>query len=371
MKLLSYIEKHGDDKAAIAGVVLRYALGMDNAYTCQEKLKPLCKNISAQKFRLGIAENAYYTLNIRFMVLNVAKRRGNITELFREGYHTFEVEPKDAKMLYLAYIRDGRLRADIKKFAKQFKMRDIDGKSFSTIYQRFHKIHPEIMRHIRHKVFTKLRFICGSTNTEFHDFNMELMCKAMQTYIRMMPTDKSDTHVANFIRSAINNHVINMIKRHTAQKRARLLKGESDGFGGNNHVMMEIAENQMFRSLGADETVSYESLRNTDDSSEEVDRLQSTINYSRLLKSYGTTPKRRRLIQLVALTECTQFSSWLRVNAYTTGQDDNVDYHDSVGQDAYMVTVCAYLKISVTKAQAFMQRLGDTAYPEYRNGGVQ
>lgn len=346
--------------------VLLHVIGAYSAYECQRNLKDFITsdaNGSAQKFRLRLSGMSYIHLNLKYFMLNVMKRSNYTGDDIRQWMRDFSVSEQDAKLV-VRVVKCRGIKGCAKKVLSEVKTSEIDAAAFRNVYATFKEIYPDISRHIKSRTYKKLRFLSVSCNIEFHDFNMELMCKALQTYIRMVPTRKSPLHVANYIRNSINNHVTNMIKSGTAQKRARMVKGGADGFGGDRFDILTVSENQLQHALGVEDTVSYENLQDINVNAEEEYKNLSELNFERLLRRFGTTTKKRVLLELVACCEHKAFTKWLQKHNRIKEHEDNVDFNDRIGFKLYLRNVCEFLNVCESRVLAFIKNIGNQAYPD-------
>lgn len=354
----------GVDSYTLAKCIMLHVLGVDDAYTCQRKFKDLLdeKVCSAQKFRLSFADSCYVHVNLKFFGLNVLRSRLK-TDSFDQHATTFDIAPEDRALL-LRMFEDRSFRSEAVTYCKQFDAYAVSVDSFKSVFDTFKNIYPELLKHIKRKTYTKLRFLSTSSNMEFYDFHGEFICKTLQAYMKMVPTTKSELHITNALRTAINNHAINIIKANTTQKRARLIKGESDGFGGNRFEMITVSENQLIKAFGIEDTVSYETLRNEDDNFLEESLRDSHMNFNHILQKFGKTYKELLFIKLLAVQENFRFSRYLELNNLIKPDEDNVDYNSRVGDDAYFATICAFLGVNEHRAKRFANKIGELAYPE-------
>lgn len=350
---------------AFARPVILYVIGASTAYQCQRELKDFIKTdeSSAQKFRLKLGGLSYVHLNLKFFTLNMVKAVSPTNRTVDSWLDAFSIHRNDAILIKRVCATRG-FKTLAKKALAGLDKTDYDANAFKHVNDVFMDIYPEIYKHIRNRTYMKLRFLSMSENTEFHDFNMDLMLKALQTYNKLVPTKKSPLYIANYIRTSINNHVTNTIKGGTAQKRARMTKGEADGFGGNKFDILTVSENQLFHALGVEDTVSYENLRDSSVNFEEEYRNLSDLNYERILRTFGTTVKRRTLIELIACTENSKFTKWLKKKNHIKPHEDNVDFNDRIGFDLYLKSVCEFLELGEQRVKNFIAHIGVQAYPD-------
>lgn len=352
----------------IAAAVIRHVVGADDAYACQRAFKSFEEfgqiEISAQKFRLMLSDISYIHLNLKFFCLNLIKSGMTVHNL-RRFKEEFGIDRNDVVLVRRAFEQRG-FRKSVKsaESVKSIRKEQITKAAFDSIFEPFNAIYPVLMRHIKSRTYTKLRFVSVSSNMEFYDFHMELTCKALQAYIKMVPTDKEPAHILNYLRSTVSNHTTNLIKAHTTQKRQRMLKGASDGFGGFNYEIPVVSENQLFRAFGI-ENVSYEAMQGAEHQTEDEKVREDQLNFDMVLRKFGKTPKRRAFIKLIARQEHKAFTGYLQRSDLIADSQDNVDYSEMAGERAYFDAVCGFLRVHTTKAQKFMRHIARVAYPEH------
>jgi len=358
------------DSPAFIGIttaIVRHVLGADNAYACQRSFKEhfdfAHSDTSAQKFRLLLSDSSYIHLNIKYFCLNLVAHGMNSDKLklFQEQ---FGIDRNDVVLVKKVLEQRG-LRKNLKASTEIAKItkEQITKKEFDKVFEVFNTIYPAVHKHIKNKTYTKLRFISTSSNMEFYDLHMELTCKVLQAYIKKVPTDMTPLHIANYLRSAVNNHTVNIIKSHTTQKRRRMVQGASDGFGGFTYEIPVVSENQLFSSFGL-ENLSYEGMSSTDSRTEEDRVKESDISFDMILRRFGKTKKRRAFIALISMQENAEFTKFLNEQERIEGAQDNVDYSELAGQRAYFDAVCEHLSLRKSQARKFMLHIARVAYPE-------
>lgn len=362
------VDKDTPEFLRLATVIVRYIIGADSAYECQHGLKESFDfktvDTSAQKFRLYLSDMSYVQMNLKFFCLHLIKHKMN-REKLRQGVDDFEVHRNDVVLLRRILEQRG-FRSEMRKNERiaPIEKQQVTLEAYKSVFTTFDRIYPSLVKHIKSRVYTKLRFISVSSNMEFYDLQMELMCKALQTFIKIVPTDKTELYITNYIRSAISNHTTNMIKSYTTQKRKRMVQGAADGFGGFTYEIPVLSENQLLKTFGV-ENLSYESMQGAEESSETDKHREDQLNYESLLRKFGRTNKRRMFIKLMAGQECHFFSRYLARNRLIAHGRDNVDFNEAVDSDAYLDAVCRYLNIRKWKAKRFLNYIAKEAYPEF------
>jgi len=351
----------------ITTAIVRHVLGADDAYACQRLFKEhfdfTQSDTSAQKFRLLLSDVSYIHLNIKFFCFNLLKHGMNHEKLTR-FQKQFNIDRNDVVLIKKVFDQWG-LRKNLRSSTRiaEIKKEQITKAEFNKVFDVFNSIYPAVHKHIRNKTYTKLRFISTSSNMEFYDLHMELTCKVLQAYIKMVPTVMTPLHIANYLRSAVNNYTVNIIKSHTTQKRRRMIQGAADGFGGFTYEIPIVSENQLFSSFGL-ENLSYEGMSSTDTRTEEDRVKESSISFDMILRRFGKTKKRQVFIKLISMQENEKFTRYLKKHERIEGEQDNVDFSESAGQRAYFEAVCSYLNLRKSQARKFMLHIARVAYPE-------
>ena len=351
----------------ISSAIMLNVLGVSDAYACQKALNNNVDfsklEMSGQKFRLMLSDIAYIHLNLKFFMLNIIKHTNTGRHLAEFG-NQFDVHRNDIVLIKRILSARGLL-SDIRKHKRvQEVTKDmITVEAFDRIFDMFTQIHPVISKHIRNKTYQKLRFISISSNVEFYDLNMELMCKAVQAYVKLVPTAKTESHIKAYICRALNNHTVNMINSYTSQKRKRMEKGAKDGYGGYSYEITMLSENQLLRAFGV-EGLSYENMQSSENNQEEERLRDSDISYELILKRFGTSPKRKTFIELISILENDGFTEYLQDRDLIAQTEDNVDYKEKISCDLYIKSVCDYLNVSTESAKNFMSKIAKTAYPD-------
>lgn len=361
------IDKESPEFLSTATTVIRYLIGVDGAYACQHNLKAAFDfkhtDTSAQKFRLYISDMSYLQLNLKFFCLHLLKHGVNNDRL-QKGIEEFSLRRNDV-VLVKKVLKQRGFRAEMQRSERLTSIQkdQVSLSAFRNVFSTFDRIYPAIMKHIKRRVYTKLRFISVSSNMEFYDLQMELMCKALQTYVKMVPTDKTELYITNYIRTTVSNHTTNMIKSYTTQKRKRMVQGAADGFGGYTYEIPVLSENQLLKTFGI-EHPSYETMMGQGEIQDSTKHKEDSLNFQSVLKHFGKTKKRKAFICLMAGKESQVFTKYLMKTKKISPDKDNVDYSEEVDPETYLDTVCRYLKIRKWKAKRFLKYLAHEAYPD-------
>ena len=331
--------------------VFRYLAQIDNAFAFQRNFKAVCSpesNPSAKNFRLSFARKSYFCLNLKYAF--IAAGLSNLTtENLNSIQRDFNIDRNDMVMLKRVLLQRG-VRATIK--TQGYKLSEVSRLRMEADKIVYRELLPEIQRVIGSITYKRMRFISTSTNTEFTDLNNALHCKAISTFYSLMPLRKSVAHVKNYIMRALNNESVNIIEENTSEKRGRLVKGASDGFGGNNYDLVVVSNNQLRAKGDDDGELAY------DDLGHDGSDITETLDFDRLIRKYGDAPNRRAFLMLVTGHDDYSFTEYLRKQRCLRHGEDSVDFYNRVQPDEYKHQVNAFLGIDPSLSKAFLGFLG-------------
>lgn len=344
----------------VAQATVQYLCGVTDAYEYQHYLKANVRfrdlDISAKDFRLMLIEKSYFTLNVKFFSLNLCKHAMHIENL-HHFTNAFEIIRNDAVLLRRAF-ENRRFRRDMRASPRlqEINVEDIVEGSVEKTQADFNDMYQELMKHIRQKTFRKLRFLVKAENSEFSDFNGELLYKAIKAYYLIVPTQKTDAHVLNYLRTTCTNHALNIIGAKTSVKRRRLSNTGSDGFGGNSFSLTCVSENQL-ASLDGEDSLSYEGTLNDNNQLDGANML-SQLHFDRVVSQYGKSALRRRAIQIVAGHEDSRFTRYLRVREFIKHEEDCTDFVTKTPHENVVAYLADHLGVPSSRLLKFLKKVG-------------
>lgn len=352
----------------VVQATVEYLCGVKTAYQYQFFLKDNVRfrdlSISAKDFRLMLIEKSYFTLNVKFCALNLCKAAMNLENL-HQFTTSFEIIRNDAVLLRRAFEdRKWRSRMRASPRLQSITKDDIAEGSVEKTQRDFNDMYHELMKHIRQKTFRKLRFLVKAENSEFSDFNGELLYKAIKAYYMIVPTQKTTAHVLNYLRTTCTNHALNIISLKTSDKRRRLTNAGSDGFGGNNFSLTCVSENQLASADGED-TLSYEGTLN-ESNQYDGSKFISDLNFERVVQAYGKSALRRRAIQIVSGQEDSRFTRYLRARDFIRPDEDCTDYVSRNKHENVVAYLADHLGVPKKRLDKFLQKVG-TALIKHRS----
>ena len=131
----------------VAQETIRYLCGVCDAYAYQHFLKDNVRfrdlDISAKDFRLSLIEKSYFTLNVKFMALNLCKSTVTVDSIHHFA-NAFEIVRNDAVLLRRVF-EDQKFRRSMRKSArvKSLKQEDIEEGSVERAQRDFNDMNPE------------------------------------------------------------------------------------------------------------------------------------------------------------------------------------------------------------------------------------
>lgn len=363
MCLFSKVYKLGTDEKdslELAKHSIAYLCGVQTAFEYQRNIKPQLKNVgdpvSAKVFRLGLIEDSYLISDLKFMALNLCFRSPSVANL-KELQLDFNVVRNDVVLLRKCFS-NRRWRNSLKASdrIKSLTLQDVTLAGRTRLQGELPGIIKAIMPSIKSVVYRKMRFLVNSENMELTDYHNELMCKALQAYYTMIPTNKTDAHVVNCLRVTCNNHALNIISARTSIKRRRMDNTGADGFGGYSFSLKTVSENQM--AVMADGTESsYEDSLNANNEGH-ADRLVSLLSYERLLRRMGKTTVRENILSVLSGHECPKFTEYLiNCNVIRDGEDC-IDFVERNGFPTIVRRMSAFYRVAPEKLSRFLEHVG-------------
>ena len=319
-----------------------YALKEIGAATFQAKIKALT-GIVSDTFRNRLIQSVYVLRNLKAYVINLA------------------VQPKvKAKVLALKYEitkTDIKSCIQLRSFINERKFEEKIFKRVCNLTQldkRLESIILDIKKFCDQFVRRKLTFVLRSCNLEVHDLTGEMMCKAITTYYHTSMDCRSKLHTANFLRRTCKNHGTNMINYFTAKKRSRL-----NQVGDGEFSLTMVSENQLNSNSEDGESMSYETLGGTVDSTSEI---MLNISIRKLIDCYTTSSttkaksnaRKIKFIRLLMGHYDQSFSEFLHRKGIKYSNDE---YIDRIKPSRYTDLVAEYLEFNRVNYLKFLNSL--------------
>lgn len=329
-----------------------YLAGALSAFDYQHNIKPYCKVKSAKFFRRSIQDQKYTNLNLKLFAIRLAQlrspSRGDAFQLAAE----FQIRSNDATLIYIFFSENDWFRRELKVAGKRvekgnalLELKEIEG--------LFHRIFPSILKYIKFISYSKLRFIVKAENEGFEDLYSELSTKVLQAYYSLIPAAATEAHIVNYLKRAVHNHAMNLIKSHTSQKRGRIINTGVDRNQQNQFSLLCVSQNQVGVTLDEDGSP-VDILAVANDANEKFE-LQYCV--SEVLDSVKYSKKKYRFVSLLLGTEDAEFSEWLRREKLSKPNEDNVDVQARTSAKDFNTYVADFLNVSYRTADAFLGSL--------------
>lgn len=264
---------------------------------------------SASQFRVALGESGQVIFNLRYYACFLSNYHGLNAQVAEEYYTSYDLCRCDAVRIYQAVKK---LRTTIKAFCTKrgYNRNDFSVQQFDAVRFGFDKHYTEILKFIRIKTKRKLRFVYQFNNMDRRDFHAELLICALRAYYKLHPCRKSDEYVLNYMRSTVNNKIVNLIEYYTTEKRQTLVSfGDADN---RSYQLNVVAESQMSNIRSHDSEGEEIPIEHYYDESV-LTKLLSEFDYSvdRWLKKFKGTHKAFILSVFIG-REVETFTSWLR-----------------------------------------------------------
>lgn len=335
----------------------------NGAFAFQKSIKPWCCGLSAKDFRLKLHNYRNVSLGIKLLVLWQARHRALELSDMLDKATALGVCQRDAVCLYDLFVECSWYRREVKGVLKVLPKNCIFD-SYEAVDAFYTRIEPEVMKKIRSITYRKLRFLAEANNeplTEYHSTLSEHVVKVLH---KMLPTDKSEEYIVNYVKQSIHNHAINLIKYGTSQKRGRL---KDMGLDKNNirrsASLQVVSINQMIPVIGSD------GVALTPDAADPIDtaaRFEAEFCVSEILDRFKHTTKRYRLITILLGEYDEEFSQWLRSKSLLCTGLDNTDFQSSSSPDQYNRLLSEFLRVSYNKVEQFLDSIRELLARERR-----
>lgn len=353
------VELDGVDFSVIFSQTLSYITKGISAFKYQKVLKPFCKGLdfSAKDFRLTLHESRYMILNLKLFMLRLGRHKSVTLPLVKEIAENLQVRVADAKRMIQVWEQHPAFRKRIKTEARRIPAHRLELLTLEGVAQYFgNVIYKDVMRYIRFTVYKKLTFIVDSNNEEYADYHNEVLSKVVQSFYTSIPVvDKTDLHVLNGLKTTVHNHVINIIKAETSQKKGRLVPIGVDEKTGKpiNRLMVE-SENQMAIVEGQEDST-YDELHGG--TGNNMDRFELQFSISEILGKLSATSKKHRFLQILMGHEDAEFTAWLQERKIATRNEDNVDVQMKTSIEDFNKMLGEFLNVEERKLAAFINSL--------------
>lgn len=339
--------------------------GVTGAFEFQHAVKAIDltpTGLSGKEFRLELLKHCYLTVNIKYAALFLGLSPWNADTFNKlQGY----LSAKDIQLFRELFARR-KIKQMVRDNARYrgLTVPDVTLAAMRMDQRAFNDHIPKVMKHIKSKVYHKLRFVVNSENSSLQDFHSDVSCKVLRAYYQKIPTKVCDAEILNYLRSAGTKHVYNLISFHTTDKRKRMEAQGADGYGGIKYGLICESENQHRPAPGSELDYTYDGITNNI-STDEARRVESDIVYERLRNQF--TGRKRTAIEIMAGHVDDNFTDYLRAKGTIKDDADHADYQRRVSHKTFLHAIAAYLGVIREAFMRFVQNIGHTltAHTEY------
>lgn len=354
IRRFSNAEKYSDSFHEIYVHSVRYLCGCITAFDYQRILKTMPITVSAKRFRLEIQRHSNLTLNLKLLMLKMVTVRGLSRETF--DAHATDVEAKDRTVCFailkgLSWVK-AELRARLDGIKSDNPTANRDG-----VMRIFHDAYSSVMRYVKGLVYAKMRFIVKSENLEFQDLHNEVMSKVYTSLVSLVPTTECFEYIVNYMKRSAHNHVINMIKAATTQKRGRLVNVGKDKHDQHQFSMLCSSFSQL--NIVDDEGNSVE-LEGEDHSFSSFE-LKYSIN--EVVNQLGKRPRKQRFITILMGHDDAEFTKWLKQKSIARESEDHVDVQNRTDPSVFNKYVADFLRLTSSNLDRFLASLKSKLQP--------
>jgi hypothetical protein len=347
-----YVEPDSEAFVYTYAESILYLVGSSSAFEYQEYIKPYCSEYSAKLFRLSIQDQRYANLDLKLFSLRLARMKSPTKEDAFSLGALLGITRNDTFMVYTLFSENGWFRRALCQAGRKVGRNNVllDPKEIDTLFTR---IYPSILKYIKFISYKKLRFIVKSDNITFEDMHSDLSTKVLQSFYSLIPAQATELHIINYLKRAVHNHAINIIKSHTSQKRGRLVNVGSDKNNENQFSLLCVSQNQVH--TGVDEDGNPVDILNVANDAHTKFELEFSV--SEVLNSVKHRKKKYRFISLLMGKEDAEFTDWLKQEELCKPSEDNVDVQARCSANEFNGYVAEFLKVTPGKVETFLGSL--------------
>lgn len=360
------IDPHTQDGQRLIEECILCLAGVNTAFDFQRNVKSIDlkpTGMSGKDLRLKLLEKSYLTLNVKYAALFLSFMPNN-----SDTYAKLQSYLNAADIIAM---REVFARRTVKNRVKQYAIDrgltvyDVTFKAMKVDKHKFESYVAKVVKHIKMKVYTKLRFVVKGENGTLTDFNGDLTCKALRAYHSLIPTKKPEAYILNYLRSAATNETNNLCDKHTATKRRRMVNSGADGFGGNKYEIICQSENQTQHATDDTGVSEFDRLMGDGAVHTEHGSIESTIMYERILNKF--TGRKRTALEIMAGSNDDKFTDYLVKKGSIKSGDDHADFQRRVSHHTFLNALASYLGVIREAFMRFVQNVGSTliAHKEY------
>lgn len=331
---------------------LLYLTNAVDAFSYQNKIRQFVVEGSAKTFRLGLIGNRDFVLNLKLFTMAMCRTKYS-PATFNHMIEEFSVDRDDARIVALLLKECSWFRADLLRSMQKVSVTNPTLQMPNL--QHILKVSlNDVTKYIKFIVYKKLRFLAKANNEQLEDFHSEVLMKVCSAFYKMVPIvdDKCTiTYVTNFLKRAAHNHVINMIKKGTSQKRGRLINVGIDKDGIRQFSMLCVSHNQIPTTMDSEGNLL---VPDSPDEAQSPAKFELSFSISELLTRFREGSKKHQVLQILLGKEHVDFTAFLRKNKIIRQHEDNVDYQEQVSVSDFNATIAAFIDITGKQLASFL-----------------
>lgn len=342
-----------------------------SAFQFQYIIKPYCRGTgySAKAFRLKLHESRYLCLNLKLFLLRMARLKSVTLDVVKELATELSIKVIDAKRMLQVWKQHPIFRRRMKAEARAIPRDQTYMLTEKGLNLFFSEIYGDVYKYIKFLAYKKLRFIAKSSNVELTDLHNDLLSKVVQAFYALVPIEKTQAHVINYLKRVAHNHAMNIIKTETSLKRGRLVNVGLDKDNARVFSLLMVSENQMALPEDGSDS-SYDEIHGG--TSNNLDKFELEFSVSEILNKLQVRSKKYRFLQILMGHEDAEFTAWLQVRKVAGKNEDNVDVQMKLSTADFNKLLSEFLNVAEAKVNSFISRLRrDLALPSVPSGVVR
>lgn len=269
--------------------------------------------LTPARFRTELHDTEYVGVALKFFAGYAALKFGKVpTRHLTVTAAKFGISKADSKRVIAMLGQRPMLLAIRKRLtAEGFTAECLDLNAYRAALQLGHSIIVGLTDSIAKHVNRNLRWVAKAHNCRPADLNTEITAQVISVYYGMLPTNRSDDHVQNYLCSALHSRIKNLANYHSAEKRKRQVKVTENG--EVRYSLIEASESHLnkYGAGGDASTVSIEEIGGCDDSLE-LHNYEFKRSVDALFKIAKCKPKRFALYSVLLGRNVPAFADYLR-----------------------------------------------------------
>lgn len=349
-----------DDAATfrrVFGATLRYLLKNLSSNEYQARIRELStptEGHAIKDIRMSLINSTYFCRNFKVFLLSLIYSYPQDRYALAARRKKYGITKADTKHAYraIAYLdRCGEvdwIRQELHAHPESRSVFEIE-----NIEAEVAKFTPILLQFCTQQVHKKLWFVYTYNNLEPSDLAVEMVCKAINAYYKMIPHSMTWDHLLNSLRRTCANHGLNLINYYTAQKRERLTNNNGDKTGKSGNSLLVMSENQI---RNREVTLADVCDASPFGAVDVFTPFGNSLTVKRIAEYVQThcSRKKQTCLQLMTGEYDKGFTQHLRMHNMPSDNDDLLEKN---GFEDYTQWVAHYLGVTVPQVRNFMMEL--------------